>query len=51
MAWRLDSNESVPIDYRIYDKDTDGKTKNTHFCDLLKLAKERGLEPEAVVMS
>lgn len=43
------SKESVPIDYRIYDKNTDGKTKNTHFCDMLSLAKKRGLTPSAVV--
>lgn len=42
--------ESIPIDYGIYDKDTDGKTKNTHFCDMLKLAKSRGIAPSAVVM-
>lgn len=51
LLWHgLDSEESIPIDYRIYDKDTDGKTKNTHFCDMLKLSKDRGLRPEAVVM-
>ena len=51
MLWHgLDSEESIPIDYRIYDKDTDGKTKNTHFCDMLKLAKSRGITPSAVVM-
>lgn len=42
--------ESLPVDYRIYDKETDGKTKNTHFCDMLVLAKKRGLKPSAVVM-
>lgn len=42
--------QSVPVDYRIYDKDTDGKTKNSHFCDMLSLAKKRGLNPFAVVM-
>jgi hypothetical protein len=42
--------QSVPVDYRIYDKDTDGKTKNTHFCEMLSLAKKRGLKPLAVVM-
>ena len=42
--------QSVPVDYRIYDKDTDGKTKNSHFCDMLSLAKKRGLKPSAVVM-
>ena len=46
----LEQEESIPIDYRIYDKDGDGKTKNSHFCDMLKLAKGRGIKPEAVVM-
>jgi len=46
----LKTTESVPVDYRIYDKDTDGKTKNTHFCEMLNLAKDRGMTPEAVVM-
>jgi len=42
--------QSIPVDYRIYDKDTDGKTKNDHFCDMLSLAKRRGIHPAAVVM-
>ncbi len=42
--------DSVPIDYRIYDKDTNGKTKNEHFRDMLKLAKQRGIIPDAVVI-
>lgn len=46
----LEEESSVPIDYRIYDKNTDGKTKNSHFCDMLSLAKARGLTPEAVVI-
>lgn len=46
----LESEECVPIDYRVYDKDTDGKTKNDHFRDMLKLAHDRGLNPDAVVM-
>jgi hypothetical protein len=51
LLWHgLESESSVPIDYRIYDKDTDGKTKNTHFCDMLSLAKSRGVNPKAVVM-
>ena len=51
LLWHnLDSSESIPIDYRIYDKDSDGKTKNTHFQEMLSLAKSRGLQPEAVVM-
>nr|WP_205411410.1 hypothetical protein [Candidatus Fukatsuia symbiotica] len=51
LLWQgLEKGESVPIDYRIDDKETDGKTKNSHFCDMLKLAKARGIAPEAVVM-
>ncbi len=51
LLWHgLETTESVPVDYRIYDKNTDGKTKNTHFCDMLKLARARGIVPEAVVM-
>jgi hypothetical protein len=50
LLWHgLECEESIPIDYRVYDKDTDGKTKNEHFREMLKLAKTRGLTPEAVV--
>lgn len=44
------NDQSIPLDYRIYDKDTDGKTKNDHFCEMLTLAKDRGFKPDAVVM-
>jgi hypothetical protein len=50
LGYGLEEESSVPIDYRIDDKNTDGKTKNTHFCDMLSLAKARGLTPEAVVI-
>lgn len=51
LLWHdISETTSVPIDYRVYDKDVDGKTKNTHFREMLALAKSRGLEPEAVVM-
>ena len=51
LLWHsCEKKRSVPVDYRIYDKDTDGKTKNAHFCDMLSLAKKRGLKPSAVVM-
>jgi len=42
--------QSIPVDYRIYDKATDGKTKNNHFCDMLSLSKQGGINPDAVVM-
>ncbi|MBL9029331.1 MAG: transposase [Caedimonas sp.] len=51
LVWHgLESEDFIPVDYRVYDKDTDGKTKNDHFRDMLKLAKDRGLTPDAVVM-
>lgn len=51
LLWHgCDSENSIPVDYRIYDKETDGKTKNSHFCDMLSLAKNRGMTPSAVVM-
>lgn len=46
----LEQENAIPVDYRIYDKDTDGKTKNTHFCDMLSQARKRGIKPDAVVM-
>jgi DDE superfamily endonuclease len=51
LIWHgLESEDSVPVDYRVYNKDTDGKTKNEHFREMLKLSKQRGITPEAVVM-
>ena len=51
LVWHgLKQEQTVPVDYRIYDKDTDGKTKNTHFQEMLVLAKSRGLNPDVVVM-
>jgi hypothetical protein len=44
------TDQSIPIDYRIYDKGTDGKIKNDHFYDMLSLAKARGSNLEAVEM-
>ncbi|MBK1642562.1 hypothetical protein CKO12_11875 [Chromatium okenii] len=39
----------IPCDYRIYDKNNDHLTKNDHFKEMLKTAKERGFQPTAVV--
>lgn len=35
----------VPVDYRIYQKDIDGKTKNDLFIELIKKALKRGFSP------
>jgi hypothetical protein len=40
----------VPVDYRLYQKDKDGKTKNDLFQELLKKAKVRGFSPLYVLM-
>jgi len=47
LLW-TDGVRCVPIDYRIYDKDTDGKTKNDHFAEMLMEAHKRGLNPNLV---
>ena len=48
LLWHgCDSGEPIPNDD---DKDTDGKKKHDPFCNMLSLAKQRGLQPDAVVM-
>ena len=48
LLW-TDGERYIPIDYRIYNKDCDGLTKNDHFRDMLKTAKQRGFVPEFVL--
>lgn len=47
LVW-TDGNCCLPVDYRIYHKDSDGLTKNDHFRVMLDTAKARGLEPALV---
>lgn len=47
--WQKSGGEVIPMDYRIYQPPEDGKTKNDHFREMLGLAKQRGLTPQAVV--
>jgi len=47
LLW-TDGVRCVPIDYRVFDKDRDGKTKNDHFSEMLLAAFERGFNPELV---
>lgn len=49
LIWTNDADCHIPIDFRIYDKDSDGKTKNEHFRDMLVLAKYRGFTPRYVL--
>lgn len=39
----------IPVDFRIYDIETDGKTKNDHFQDMLHRAKERDFKPNLIL--
>jgi hypothetical protein len=47
LLW-TDGERVVPVDYRVFDKDRDGKTKNDHFSEMLLEAFERGFHPELV---
>lgn len=47
LLW-TDGDRAVPVDYRIFDKDRDRKTKNDHFSEMLMEAAERGFEPRMV---
>lgn len=49
LLWTAGS-EFIPIDYRVYQKENDDKTKNDHFQDMLKRAKKRGFSPLYVMM-
>lgn len=49
LIWTNDADCHIPIDFRIYDKGTDGKTKNEHFRDMLALAKYRRFIPRFVL--
>jgi hypothetical protein len=47
LLW-TDGRRAVPCDYRVFDKDTDGKTKNDHFQEMLLEAHRRGFSPALV---
>ncbi len=47
LLW-TDGTRCVPVDYRLFDKDRDGKTKNDHFAEMLMEAHKRGFSPQAV---
>ena len=44
-----DGDRFYPCDFRIYHKPSDGFTKNDHFETLLRVAKSRGFQPDAVL--
>ena len=43
-----DGERCVPVDYRVFDKNRDGKTKNDHFAEMLLAADQRGFNPALV---
>ncbi len=47
--WVDSDNQVIPMDFRIWEPQEDGYTKNDQFRDMLKLAKGRGVNPEAVI--
>lgn len=49
LLW-TDSEKFVPVDYRLYQPDFDGKDKNDHFQEMLKRALKRGFLPLYVLM-
>lgn len=47
LLW-TDGDRTVPVDYRVSDKDRDRKTKNDHFAEMLMEAYNRGFNPRMV---
>jgi hypothetical protein len=47
LIW-TDGDAAVPCDFRIYDRENDGLTKNDHFRAMVRQAEERGFMPELV---
>ena len=48
LLW-TEGDSHIPCDYRIYDKNNEGRSKNAHCRALLREAKNRGLSPTHVV--
>lgn len=48
LLW-TNTDEHIPVDYRIFAPVSDGKTKNQHFQEMIRLANHRGMNPAAIV--
>lgn len=48
LLW-TEGDSHIPCDYRLYDKISDGATKNEYFRSMLTVAKSRGFRPACVV--
>lgn len=50
LVWHgIESKTTVPVDFRMYAPQEDGKTKNDHFREMIKSAISRGIKPKAVL--
>ena len=47
LLW-TDGDRHIPCDYRVYDT-ADGRTKNDHFADMIRIAYARQFQPRCVV--
>lgn len=48
LLW-TDGDRAIPIDWRVFDKQHDGLTKNDHLCQMLETARQRGFRPQCVL--
>lgn len=48
LLW-TDGDIAIPVDWRVYDKKTDGLSKNDHMRQMLETARHRGFEPQCVL--
>jgi hypothetical protein len=44
-----DGSDIVPVDFRIYCPEKDGKNKNDHFREMVRVAEERQFQPNCVI--
>jgi hypothetical protein len=48
LLW-TDGDLAIPVDWRVFDKQRDGLTKNDHLRRMLQTARQRGFRPECVL--
>lgn len=48
LVW-TDGDRAIPVDWRVFDKGHDGKTKNDHLRQMLETARQRGFAPKCML--
>ena len=48
LLW-TDGDISIPVDWCVFDKESDGLSKNDHLRQMLETARERGFKPDCVL--